>query len=596
MPAQSRPAWRTSSIPSQAAEGAVKNTPLNRSSDARNLLVCLAVLVAEIFFVWPFADIAYGDDVAYSHMAFLLSRTGHLVFNGWEAAMMVQQAYWGALFIKLFGFSFLSIRLSTVPFAVGVVAFCYLLARRAGLRSVMASFVTLLLALSPLYLPLAVSYMTDVPALFFFFLSFYAFVCVAENSGDVRGYGWIILGIVSGLLGGSTRQYVWFVPLVVLPYLAWIRQKDVRFASACLAGWLISIGCVAGMTSWFNRQLYIVPTPSLLSEFKLAAKRPASEIEMSARLLLMLLLMCLPAALPLVLRSLTNTWNDGRGRKLLVSVLLLAVMSAIAIHPSLASIPWVASTLNWEGINGDAPLPGRPIVLTRPIRAVIALAVYVTVCILAAEVTKIPEVTGRLWRTFRAPKETEFAFAAMCLVSLVYFCVTVLRAVEFNIFDRYLVPLIPCAAITLLRPFETQNPDTKLILRRTMPFAWGLLAILGLYAILTTQDYWSLAQARVVATRRLEAGGVPRTAIDAGMEYNGWTQLMVNGQLNWQWVKNPPGAYRPGFGITPEVVPLYRLEYAPLPSETVPTAYGTVPYFSLLPPFHKQVSIDRIVH
>jgi hypothetical protein len=127
-----------------------------------------------------------------------------------------------------------------------------------------------------------------------------------------------------------------------------------------------------------------------------------------------------------------------------------------------------------------------------------------------------------------------------------------------------------------------------------MPLAWAILAVLGAYAVLSTQDFWSLARARVAATQRLEAAGIPRTSIDAGLEYNGWTQLLATGRMNDRWVKNPPGAYHSEFGVTPDVVPFYRLEYRPT-AESAPTEFGSVPYFSFLPPFRKQVSIDRIV-
>jgi hypothetical protein len=69
---------------------------------------------------------------------------------------------------------------------------------------------------------------------------------------------------------------------------------------------------------------------------------------------------------------------------------------------------------------------------------------------------------------------------------------------------------------------------------------------------------------------------------------------MVSGHLNFYKVLNPPGFFRPGLSVTPNVVPMYRLEYAPTP-ETEATKFGNVPYTSLLPPFHKQVSIDRVL-
>jgi len=278
-----------------------------------------------------------------------------------------------------------------------------------------------------------------------------------------------------------------------------------------------------------------------------------------------------------------------------VGTLLLIVVGAVLIHPSLGSIPWMFSTLNREGLNGDAPLPGRPVVLTWPIRGAAALTVYAAACIFAGEICRLPDIMKRSWRALVNPSREGFATASMLLVSAVYFAVMVVRAIEFSPFDRYLLPLMPCASIALLLEFARRDGEVQRSRRLVMRLSWAALSILAFWAVVNTQDYWSLARARAVATRKLEAAAIPRTAIDAGMEYNYWTQLLVNGQLNWRFVKNPPGAYRPGFGIAPDVIPSYRLEYVPVRNETAPTEFGDVPYFSLFPPFHHKVMIDRIL-
>jgi 4-amino-4-deoxy-L-arabinose transferase-like glycosyltransferase len=562
--------------------------------DRRNVFLGVLATGLAMLLSWPVAEMAFGDDVAYIHMAFSFARTGHLIYNGWEAAIMVQPAIWGALAVRLFGFSFTAVRLSTVPFALGSVALSYVLARRSGLRPLSCTLVALVSGLNPVFLPEAVSFMTDVPALFFFLASLYCLVLAHQENQNWRGYFWLFLGVAVGLFGGTGRQSVWFVPLVVLPYLGWSRRQNFRLAAAAVAGWAVTLVFVSRVTAWFNRQLYVVPQDSLVKEWKLALTHAKPIIDVSARLILMMLFMTLPAALPLVFHSWRETWSGNATRKILVAVLLLATVSAILIHPSLASIPWISNTLNWNGIHGSDSLSGRPLLLTRPIRAVAALSVYLPMCMLLGWLTRISQFT-RAWRVVLSPRESEFTFAAMSLVCLTYFAVMVIRSIEFDVFDRYLLPMFPWVAISLLLAMEGVDLRAPLAPRYVMACAWAVLAVLATYGVLSTQDFWSLARARVVGTRSLEAAGVPRTAIDAGMEYNFWTQLQVNGQLNWHWVKNPPGAYRPGLGVTPEVVPVYRLEYAPVPGETVPTEFGAIPYYSLLPPFRKQVSIDRIV-
>jgi Dolichyl-phosphate-mannose-protein mannosyltransferase len=566
----------------------------SQNTDTRNMWSCMVLVVTALILVWPFANIGYGDDVAYAHLALILERTGHLVYNGWESAFLISQVFWGALFIRVFGSSFVCLRLSTIPFALGAVGLCYKLVRRAGLQPSSAVFVTLLFGLCPLYLPVAVSFMTDIPGVFFTFASLYSFARAEEIAGEPKSYGWLALGAAAGLIGGTGRQIVWLVPLVVLPYLAWVRRRHWWFRLSAEAAWVAVLAGVNYTMAWFRHQPYTVFQPSVFSELILMIEKPFQTAVIAARLSLLLVLLILPAAVPLVFRSAEETWRGPRGRKMLVAALLLVVLAAIAIHPSLASIPWISSTLNWEGINGSAPLPGRPIVLTRPIRALAAVTVYFSVCILAGELWNIRRMARRISELVLKPSSSEFLLAAMSLFSVVYFALVLVRGADFDIFDRYLLPIMPWAATVALLWFAKDNLRAEETARRAAPYAWVLLGVLAFYGIASTQDLWALAKARVEATRTLEAAGVPRTAIDAGFEYNAWTELMTSGHLNFYRVINPLGAYRPGFSQTPSVVPQYRLEYEPTP-ETPASKFGSVPYRSLLPPFHKQVSIDRVV-
>src|SRR5579863_1322579 len=156
-------------------------------------------------------------------------------------------------------------------------------------------------------------------------------------------------------------------------------------------------------------------------------KQPFATIALSARLALMLVLYSLPAAVPLLFRSAADTWRGPRGRKLFVGTLLFGVVAAIAIHPSLASIPWISNTLNWEGIYGSDSLPGRPIVLIRPIRAVVAVTVYFSVCILAGELWNIRRLARRVAELVVKPSSSEFLLAAMSLLSVAYFALVIVR-------------------------------------------------------------------------------------------------------------------------------------------------------------------------
>ena len=152
--------------------------------------------------------------------------------------------------------------------------------------------------------------------------------------------------------------------------------------------------------------------------------------------------------------------------------------------------------------------------------------------------------------------------ATTSLFSIAYFILLVTRSTEFDVFDRYLLPLVPWVVPTLLLWSGSEFTQQGRLSPRGMPVAWVVLAVAAAYGIMSTQDLWSLARARVVAVEKLEAAGVPRTAIDGSFDINAWTQLMLTGRMNSLWVRNPPDAYNPALGQTPSVVPVYRLEFA----------------------------------
>lgn len=67
---------------------------------------CALAPILCYFVVRPYAEIGIHDDWSYVKTAQVLAETGQMVYNGWAAVILGWQAYFGALIIKLFGFSF----------------------------------------------------------------------------------------------------------------------------------------------------------------------------------------------------------------------------------------------------------------------------------------------------------------------------------------------------------------------------------------------------------------------------------------------------------------------------------------------------------
>ncbi len=214
----------------------------------------------------------------------------------------------GRLFAKTFGFSFTVLRFSTLPLAAASVALCYLLARKAGLSAKSSLFVAMTLALSPVFLPLATSFMTDVPGLFFILFSLYCLVLACTTQ---RSSLWIILAVVASILGGMGRQVDWLVTLALLPYVAFLLRRRLRLVALCAIGWLLVVANAALTTAWFNHQPDVMIDRPFHQSLVQIVFEPAGVLIAFLKIALTTVLLALPAAIPFCLGVAQRTWRKS---------------------------------------------------------------------------------------------------------------------------------------------------------------------------------------------------------------------------------------------------------------------------------------------
>ena len=128
------------------------------SHSRRPALLCAFVLLLCALATHPVAEIGMNDDWSSVQSARVLAQTGHVVYNGWATAMLGWQLFLGALFAKLFGPSFTAFRASTLLVALLTAFLAHRTFVRSGVNSRNATIGTLALVLSPLFLPLAITF------------------------------------------------------------------------------------------------------------------------------------------------------------------------------------------------------------------------------------------------------------------------------------------------------------------------------------------------------------------------------------------------------------------------------------------------------
>jgi hypothetical protein len=201
--------------------------PIVRKYNIPALFCALAVLLCALS-ARPYADMAVCDDGPYILMARTLANTGHIVYNGWGAPMLGWQLYLAAAFIKLFGFSFTAVRMSTVLVSVALAFVLQRTLVAAGITERNASIGTLALVLSPFYLILSVTFMSDITGLFGIVICVYGCLRALQASSDRATIGWIAFAVLTNAIFGSSRQISWLGILVMVPSTLWLRRSRRR--------------------------------------------------------------------------------------------------------------------------------------------------------------------------------------------------------------------------------------------------------------------------------------------------------------------------------------------------------------------------------
>lgn len=172
-----------------------------KSAGGKQALLCALALSICVCLTHPVAEIGMNDDWSYISLARHLAETGHISYNGWASPILGVQLIVGALFIKLFGFSFTVTRVPVFLLGIACAALLQRTLVRAGLRDRNATFGTLCIVMSPLFLPLVFSFMTDVPALFFIVLCLYCCLRALQAESIRSALFWLSLGAATNVLG-----------------------------------------------------------------------------------------------------------------------------------------------------------------------------------------------------------------------------------------------------------------------------------------------------------------------------------------------------------------------------------------------------------
>lgn len=232
---------------------------MKRRDDLAAVLVLALVWALVVGFVGLGGDFALNDDWAYAYTARHLLRTGQLRILDWAAPTLATHAVWGAAALSLLGDSYVSLRCGTLIWALGALVALYALARSA-LPPRAAVLLPLAVGLSPWFVNLSFTYMTEVPWMALLIGALLAFTRAWTPGSSAPPRAALLL--LSGALVGAaatTRQYA----IVTTPAFALVlmlearRREPARWVASTVRGGLLFGSPVAAIFVpfylWYTR-------------------------------------------------------------------------------------------------------------------------------------------------------------------------------------------------------------------------------------------------------------------------------------------------------------------------------------------------------
>lgn len=495
-------------------------------SDLVALLFLVMVWAIIVVAINPAGEFALNDDWVYALAVRSILDTGRFALPSPAAANVIAQAYWGALFCLPFGFSFTALRISTLVFGgIGVLAL-YLLLREFGAHRRIALLGALTMAVNPLYLGMAASFMTDVPFTSLVTVSLWLYVRGARREDAVSLGGAFVLAFAAIFV----RQFALVLPLAF--GVAHIARKGTgrRALAIAVLPFVLGIALQLAYAHWLiaTGRTPVIPAPlsNLLPRMPLRFVLRAGNAAL--KILPYLGLCVAPFLAYLVLAR--RWWAQADGWRPSSSWRLVALLSVGLMAALVASRKIVPAFDNILTSTGLGPLTLRDTYLLQSNQLRISamttelwlVATALGACAAVLVGLALVPMLASLARNLRCREWRRAAWPQLLMFTVVgsYTGGLLLFANSEALFDRYLLPLIPPLMALLLMQTGDAWPVRERFWR-VLPCCL-LLVLYAAFSMSVTHDYLAWNRARSRATEFLMQAGVTPHQIDGGYEFNGW--------------------------------------------------------------------------
>ncbi len=539
--------------------------PPDRATVARDLTLLVLALAAALLLVGPSGNFPLLDDWSFASAVRGILDDATFRPTQWTAMTLLMQTLWGSAFSLVAGYSFDTLRFSTVVLSFAAVALCYLLLRQLTLPRWLCLLTAATLAFTPLFFLLSITFMTDVP----FVAAMLAAALFLIRALEKPSLRTMVIAIVFTLIAILIRQLAIALPLafaVVYPLRHRGRPRDWAIAVAPL---LFGITAFAGYRMWLGSDGRLPAVNDGQALWLLHSLIDPATIGIAIRntyvALVYLGWFLLPLSIAII--AMIDVQHRVALRRALVGAGLVITLLTLATRARggawLVQMPTADNIVAPSGLgapllrdqyllqlNNIAPLPDPFWLL---VTAVGLIGATLLLALLAVSTT----VLVQRWRKRRWTSRDGAAAFLLLAVSAYLFP---LLATTF--FDRYLLPTMPLLAAGLaaaLLPASVNLPRW-----RWRVVSMALIAAFAAISIAGTHDYlaWNRLRWQMLGDLMQQRQLTP-AEIDGGFEFNGLLNyradyVPVEGKSNW-WVDGDD--WMLGFGPIPGYDIIERRSY-----------------------------------
>ncbi len=517
--------------------------------------------IAMIILVYPVGEFPLNDDWAYYKDLSILVHQGRLEIVNWSAMTLVSQLFIGAFWCKLFGFSFIGLRILTSLVGLLGLFVSFKLLNEITKNEKTAFVYTLVIAINPLFFHLSNSFMTDIyfytistTAVFFFYRSF--------HSDKIRD---IAPATIFLLIAVLVRQIGIVIAVsFAITYLYQAKSFDKNILAKALIPLLLSGLTLYWYSIWIttyqtNLQTY-VSTGTAVST--LLGKDTLMHIFNRIGTTGLTISLFLS---PLLILTFPHFWanflkKENRIALYITAVCIIPLIRAWKHFPvgnvmyDLGIGPKLLNDAEIQHINFDFSLPPFAINTVRAFCFAGALMIFYY-C--------FSFIINRFKKENRTTLTKENAFSFFSFLNIIFLFGTFIIPSFF--FDRYLIQ-ITLPFMVVIIPFI--SPLTANL--KNAYFALGVACLITLFSIFATHDYFEWNRARWQGIHYLldDLKASPKE-IDGGFEFNGW--------YGTEYKDDPNNKTKSWWFVTDDQ---YRLSFSPLEGYEIINHYAYKKYLT----------------